>query len=251
MSWHYLQEQEAASWEAQSLVGAPSALLRLMPTHETSCSPGSEMACCHGSPSGTMCAPSTAGPGQGTSMSSAAASLAPTSRSLEPEPGLTGLRAAFGGTWRGWFAKFDPASSGWRTAQLSLLEDSAPFSATWPQWGLMLDGACLALTTPTLPTSERGSGFWPTLTASIGKKCGGRHRGKADTLASRLAETEGLATSSTGRVNPTWAEWLMGFPEGWSACEPLAMPKYREWLRQHGATSPMEERHDFHTTIRG
>ncbi len=146
-----------------------------------------------------------------------------------------GLKAAYGGTWRGWFVKFDPASFTWRTPQRSLFGDSEPYSATWPQWGLMLDGACLALTTPTLRTRERDSGFWPTLTASIGAKCGGRHRGKADTLASRLAETEGLSTSSTGRVNPTWAEWLMGFPEGWSDCAPLETHKFREWQQQHGA----------------
>jgi len=38
MSWHYLQGQEAASWEGSSLDGAPSALLKLIPTHERSCS---------------------------------------------------------------------------------------------------------------------------------------------------------------------------------------------------------------------
>lgn len=230
--------------------GAPSALLRLMPTREMFCLPGSEMDCCQDSPSGTTSEPSMGSPGQGTSMSSAEASHVPTSRLLEQEPGLTALRAAFGGTWRGWFARYDPDLYGWRTAQLSLLEDSAPYSATWPQWGLMLDGACLALTTPTLPTRERDSGFWPTLTASIGNKCGGRHRGKADTLASRLAETERLSTSSTGRVNPTWAEWLMGFPDGWSDCRPLATRKYREWLRQHGGSCLNEALHDFHTKIR-
>ena len=37
MSWHFLQEQEEASWEANSLDGAPSALLSLMPTAAESC----------------------------------------------------------------------------------------------------------------------------------------------------------------------------------------------------------------------
>ena len=24
-----------------------------------------------------------------------------------------------------------------------------------------------------------------------------------------------------GRLNPRWVEWVMGFPEGWTDCEPL------------------------------
>jgi len=82
--------------------------------------------------------------------------------------------------------------------------------------------------------------FWPTLTASIGSKCGGRHNGKTDTLASRLAETEGLSTTSTGRVNPTWSEWLMGFPLDWTEIKPWGMDKYRGWLQQHSVSSQKE-----------
>jgi hypothetical protein len=37
-----------------------------------------------------------------------------------------------------------------------------------------------------------------------------------------------------GRLNPTWIEWLMGWPRGWSASEPLEMGKYQQWLRLHG-----------------
>ena len=36
---------------------------------------------------------------------------------------------------------------------------------------------------------------------------------------------------SPGRVNPTWVEWLMGWPIGHSALEPLATDKFHEWRR--------------------
>ncbi len=39
MSWHYLRGREEASWEESCLDGAPSALLKLMPTPGASCSP--------------------------------------------------------------------------------------------------------------------------------------------------------------------------------------------------------------------
>ena len=39
-----------------------------------------------------------------------------------------------------------------------------------------------------------------------------------------------------GQLNPDWVEWLMGWPIGWTASEPLAMARFREWWRQHGGS---------------
>ena len=36
-----------------------------------------------------------------------------------------------------------------------------------------------------------------------------------------------------GHLNPEWVEWLMGWPIGWTACEPLATDRFHEWQRQH------------------
>lgn len=36
-----------------------------------------------------------------------------------------------------------------------------------------------------------------------------------------------------GQLNPTWVEWLMGWPLGWTDLKPLATDKFREWQRQH------------------
>lgn len=36
-----------------------------------------------------------------------------------------------------------------------------------------------------------------------------------------------------GQLNPTWVEWLMGWPLGWTDLKPLAMDKFREWQQQH------------------
>ena len=37
-----------------------------------------------------------------------------------------------------------------------------------------------------------------------------------------------------GLLNPEWVEWLMGWPIGWTALQPLEMDKFREWQQQHG-----------------
>lgn len=48
----------------------------------------------------------------------------------------------------------------------------------------------------------------------------------------KAAEARG-APIPVGPLNPDWCEWFMGFPIGWTASEPLAMHKYREWQQQH------------------
>lgn len=41
-------------------------------------------------------------------------------------------------------------------------------------------------------------------------------------------------THNGGKLNPTWVEWLMGWPLGWTALEPLETGRFREWLEKHG-----------------
>lgn len=38
----------------------------------------------------------------------------------------------------------------------------------------------------------------------------------------------------TGKLNPEWVEWLMGWPMGWTDLRPLAMDKFRQWCASHG-----------------
>lgn len=264
MSWHFLQGQEAESWEGDSLDGAPPALLNLMPTPAACCCNGKRMDCSNDSRYGTTCAPSTAAHGGGGSMLSAADSHAPTSAQPGKAQASTERPAAFGWKWPGSFAKWDRSSCSWRTRQCSLLGGLDVYSEIWPRWGLMQDGECLEQTALGLRMNGRGFGLWPTPrandgekrgnfdtknprnglpaavkrymtpTASIGTKCGGRHNGKADTLASQIAELEGMEQTSTGQLNPTWVEWLMGWPIGWTACAALETDKYQEWQRLHG-----------------
>lgn len=57
---------------------------------------------------------------------------------------------------------------------------------------------------------------------------------------SRLERTGGkqgepLPQQVGGPLNPEWVEWLMGWPIGWTALQPLEMAKFREWQQQHGA----------------
>ena len=51
-----------------------------------------------------------------------------------------------------------------------------------------------------------------------------------------IARREALEESpeSGGQLNPTWVEWLMGWPLGWTDCAASATDKFRQWLNSHG-----------------
>ena len=102
--------------------------------------------------------------------------------------------------------------------------------------------------------------MWPTPTATLGTKGGrvtprkGREGGTLiEAVSARMFPTptatntkanhmrgsdkgkvrEPRSYGETGQLNPNWVEWLMGWPIGWTGCEPLATDKFREWLRLH------------------
>ena len=37
-----------------------------------------------------------------------------------------------------------------------------------------------------------------------------------------------------GQLNPTWVEWLIGWPLGWTDLSALATDKFQQWLHSHG-----------------
>jgi hypothetical protein len=37
-----------------------------------------------------------------------------------------------------------------------------------------------------------------------------------------------------GQLNPTWVEWLMGWPLGWTALKQSGTDKFQAWLHSHG-----------------
>ena len=43
-----------------------------------------------------------------------------------------------------------------------------------------------------------------------------------------------LSEQIGGSLNPTWVEWLMGWPLGWTDLKPLETDKFRQWQHLHG-----------------
>jgi len=181
--------------------------------------------------------------------------------SAESDPGC-------GNTWRGSLARYDRATSSWRTAQYSLHGDLELFSETWPRWGTMRSGECSERSMSEHLTDENASGFvgpngeglWPTATthdhgtryAQGGMPLGmavrmwptpqasdNRDRGNmSDPAIQRrleIGKQVGLSMAvkdgpGGGSLNPTWVEWLMGWPVSWSSLTPLSHEHFNEWL---------------------
>lgn len=77
---------------------------------------------------------------------------------------------------------------------------------------------------------------FPTPTVAMRK---GSSRGALTRKAGKSRENDRLdyaieGDASDGRLNPEWVEWLMGWPIGWTALQPLETDKFREWQQQHG-----------------
>lgn len=73
---------------------------------------------------------------------------------------------------------------------------------------------------------------WPT-------PCARDYRSPGKTRRERTGGSQGenLPQIVGGQLNPTWVEWLMGWPIGWTDLKPLEMAKFHEWWRQHSPCS--------------
>ncbi len=166
-------------------------------------------------------------------------------------------------TYRGFSARY-------KTKKQARLKQaiSGRFLGTWPRAGMTHGGVCFRLQSWERRICERGCGSLPTPSAtSYGTNQGGaagrvgKVRPSLETMAERdqwptptqrdyrsdkrteigaakRAESKRgimLPESVGGLLNPTWVEWLMGFPIGWTALKPLGTDKFRRWLDSHGA----------------
>jgi hypothetical protein len=173
MSWLFSQALVEEYSADTCSDGEPSAQLNVMPTPHKFWHKDKTIEPCDLSQFGLTSQLLTAGRGEELLTSFRADFHARTSAEPAREPESKASEADYGWKWPASFVKYDRSSSSWKTRQCSLLGDSELFSETWPRWGSMRDGECSELITPELYTSEKESGFWPTVRASDGER-GGR-----------------------------------------------------------------------------
>ena len=252
--------------------GIPSALLNGNPTPQAFLSPDRMTAFSRLSRFGMTCKPLTEDLGADLLTWFQGDFLAKTYPQQDEAQELTESAAECGHTWHESLAKFDPASSSWKTRQFSLLGGLDEFSETWPRWGIMRAGECWELPTPShiadirarttleiesgslerfptprscsamaaniTPESAWNGARFPNLETVVGRKrwaipkCQDSRHASWDRGKSNLGEQ--VAGIHGGHLNPTWVEWLMGWPLEWTDLKPSETDKFQAWCVSHG-----------------
>ena len=161
-------------------------------------------------------------------------------------------------------ASYDPDTRSWKMYAVTSLWEEQPLLETLPKSGMTVNGNLFQLPvlvphidvnessfwpTPTTqeiehpkaditPTGRRLSKdgktshslnladsvkLWPTPTARDGKGASG-HKKESRRLADLTYRARIVDGVTTGSLNPTWVEWLMGFPLGWTDLEDSETP---------------------------
>jgi hypothetical protein len=179
-------------------------------------------------------------------------SRAKTSALPEKEPDSQALEVASGGSSTASSRKRGRSGSSRKTYQPFAVEDWTKFSGASLRSGTMRNGTVYPLPPLALLTDATASGLWPTPTANSSNQCSvdaalkeakrlhpqGRwtlmSQVAAETvhgyrmwptpdasphkyrLAGNSQQSRSLNGIHGGKLNPTWVEWLMGFPLDWT-----------------------------------
>lgn len=139
----------------------------------------------------------------------------------EDKPVVSPMSAGYGLNSHGSLAFFDLRSRSWKTYQGCLMGGLIPFLETWPQWGSMRNGALFRRACSVPHTHGKGCSYWPTPTASMGKRGFGFSRtGRPRANRDTLARVHAIGWSPS----PELWDWVMGFPPGWTDLESSATP---------------------------
>lgn len=257
MTWHYieatdsgnslsLQEAGVASWEGSSSDGAPSALLSMLPDHETFFSRGKPTGFWTDFQSGMTSRRLMENRGEDTLTSSPAGSPAKTShRLIRRRKDWPARVRAFFGRCSASLMRYGLDSSLPKTLRTWSLADLHPSYKGLPKWGMTQGGACWALRMSGLPINESELGSWPTPICGRGTNFQRNRTGMMDNPEAH-ANRDGVLTDEQmngthwgGGLNVPFREWLMGWPIGWTDVESRLSEtgRFQQWLRLHSISS--------------
>ncbi|VVM50031.1 hypothetical protein PS664_00731 [Pseudomonas fluorescens] len=244
MSWFFSQALVAEYSAAISSAGAPSAPLSVMPTPHRFWRNDKPMDCSRLSRFGLTCAVLTADHGEALLTWFREGFLARTSRPRAMVWASMAHALDCGDRWHVLPTRYDRATSSWRTHRCLWEEVLPSCSVTLPKWGMTRSGVLSERLTspPRISGIESGSlqrtarRRWPTPVASMAKGSSPAaltRRSGANRTNYRLDHA--VMALDGGHLNPDWAEWLMGWPTGWTDLKPLATDRFQSWQRAHSS----------------
>jgi len=115
----------------------------------------------------------------------------------------------------------------------NLSEDPSSFLARQQKWAEKYSNSTpLAVAVKIVPSHAKPAGSF----GANGAYAIGRSVDVQVSMMERssIARRNRQPPGNGGTLNPLWVEWLMGWPMGFTDLKPLAMDKFRLWLRSHG-----------------
>jgi len=238
MSWHFLPELAAEYSAGTCSAGDACVQSSSTSTQGMFCSQDKETDTCQIFQSGTTCEPSTGDRGMEWLTLYQAAFRAKTFHRQDEAQESKEHAQDSGRKWLELSVKYDRDSHSWRTHRCLFDEDLPQSSVTLPKWGMMRCGVLFRLRTAEHPTRGSGCGYWHTPRCQAARSCKIRtqeysRNGENGNLEEQMAVRMGI---NGGYLNPTWLEWLMGFPVEWTVLDALEMHKFQSWQQQHGVS---------------
>ena len=126
----------------------------------------------------------------------------------------------------GWPKKSSPRSYSWKTCQQFEHGDLNKLSGNWPMQAMIVAGVVYPLRKSEHYTKETDgscSPIFPTPTARDWKSCSKGKKKNARPLSEHI----------DGPLNPTWVEWLMGYPQGSTESKLWEMRLYQRKSKKH------------------
>ena len=122
-------------------------------------------------------------------------------------------------------ANYHLPTQSWRTSEDTSLWGDYKLSENLPKSGMTRSGVLYQQPEWEHLTNESASSLWPTLTTanwvtSTSVEATREAMNNGEKYSSRIVQAVALAEpTAIGYLNPMWAEWLMGFPIGWTDLE--------------------------------
>lgn len=123
------------------------------------------------------------------------------------------------------FAYFDLLWQSWKMSQTYLFETSDPYLMNFPLAGMTRNGFAYRLDSLDFPSEEQGFLLLPTLAAREWKDWSRlevlARLDRGDGVAKRICclSPEAHSNPRIGGLNPSFAEWMTGFPIGFTDLE--------------------------------
>ena len=165
----------------------------------------------------------------------------------------------------GLLAQLDHDSFSWKMSPLLKATALSKLSKTWPSWGMTVDGFAYEHQMSGRRITATDGSHWPTPTVHMTKETNApsEHKRNTPTLTAQVnwptprtagmcggsgawallnknttvEEARQMGAGNGGKLNPTWVEWLMGWPLEWTNLKQLEMVKSPSKSRLRSASS--------------